>query len=164
MGKNDSNQDATIRSVATILLGLLVFALIYNVFFGAGIIPGVGNAGMHQTEMMGMVSGGTGTLAAGVGFNLSSLLAGILALLIKLLSWILVIGLIVGIWIVVRDYLFVDGDNPFTAISNNLAGMRKSCPQCGSKVNPNWTYCPECGQPLTRISKQQNQSNSPDTA
>lgn len=90
MGRNDSTQDPIIRSVATILLGLLVFALIYNVFFGAGIIPGVDNAG--------------------IGFSMSSLLAGILALLIKLLSWVLVIGLLVGIWIVVRDYLFIDGD------------------------------------------------------
>ena len=155
MGKNDSNQDSIIRSAVTILLGLLVFALIYNVFFGAGIIPGGENAGMHQAGMAEMDMG-TGSLATGVSFSLGSLLAGILAILIKLFSWILVIGLIVGIWIVLRDYLFVDGDNPFAAIANNFAGQKKSCPQCGSKVNSNWAYCPDCGQ--------QNPSNPPGTA
>lgn len=142
MANNVQNKDLLVRTILTVLLGFILFAFIYNIFFGPGNMVGMGMGG--QAEQHGSMD-----MAANTGFNfgLGALLGGILTLLIKLLSLILIIALVVGIWIVIRDYLLVDGE-PLSSLTRSLTGNKTSCPKCGSAVNARWDFCPDCGQNL----------------
>lgn len=164
MNRNVPNKDSVFKGVGAILLGLIVLALVYNVFFTPQMPFGMGmnygsTGGMHGGMGMNM---GQGTMGTGFGFGLGSILAGILIILIKLLSILLVVGLVLGIWVVVKDYLFVGGENPFAGLTQSFVKPKMNCPKCGSSVDTKWDYCPDCGQQLTRENKpggnvQQNQ-------
>lgn len=148
MNKKASNNDSLIKSVGTILLGLIVFSLVYNVFFGPSPAHGLGMAG--STGGMHGAGGGMGT---GFGISLGSILAGILTILIELLSLLLIVGLVLGLWVVVKDYVLNDGENPFASLTGSFNKPKMNCPKCGSSVNTRWDFCPDCGQPLTKENK-----------
>lgn len=163
MSKNDPNKDALVKSVGTILLGIIVLALVYNVFFSAG--PGMGYGYQGGMEMSGgshMGYGGmSGPTGYGLDFSLGSLLAGILVILVKLLSILLVVGLVIGVWLMVKEYLFADGENPLAALTMGMSKNKMSCPKCGSSVNSKWDFCPDCGVTLTKADKPGAQNPPP---
>lgn len=159
MNRNDPNKDSIIKGVGTILLGLIVLALVYNVFFTPQMPYGMGmqyygsSGGMHGGMGMDNMYMGPAGMGAGFGLGLGSILAGILIILIKLLSILLVVGLVIGLWVVVKEYLLTDGDNPFAALTQSFVKPKMNCPKCGSGVDTKWDYCPDCGQPLTKDNK-----------
>lgn len=164
MNRQDPNKDAIFKGVGAIVLGLVVLALVYNVFFTPQMPFGMGGtaAGMHGGMDMNGMSMGQGYMGTGFGISLGSILAGILIILIKLLSILLVVGLVLGIWVVVKDYLFPGGQNPFAGLTQSFVQPKMNCPKCGSSVDTKWDYCPDCGQHLTKENKpgenvQQNQ-------
>lgn len=157
MNKNQSDKDSLIKNLGALLLGLIVIALIFNVFFtpqqaGFSSMGHMqdGNWGMHTGYGMGY---GVGT---GLNFNIGSILGGLLIILMKLLSILLVIGLVVGLWTVVKDFLLSDGENPFASLTKGFTKSKTNCPNCGSSVNSTWDFCPDCGQPITKANKMQN--------
>ncbi len=155
MSKNATNQDSLVKSVGMVLLGIIVLALFYNVFFnpasmnpysrigGYGGMGGYGGAGEHM-------GGGYYPMGAGFDFSLGALLGGILLILVKLLSILLVVGLVVGVWVVVKDYLFTDGENPLASLTRGFAGSKAPCPKCGTQVDAQWAYCQVCGEAINR--------------
>lgn len=150
MSNNQDNKAAMIKTVGVVILGIIVLALFYNVFFG----PGPMNYG--SSTGMDMMHGGGYTGYNNFGFSIGSLLAGILMILIKILSIILVVSLVVGIWVIIKDYLLNDGQDftsSFASISRGLGFSAINCPKCGSKVNDKWDFCPDCGQVLIKPNK-----------
>lgn len=165
MNRNDPNKDSIFKGVGAIVLGLIVLALVYNVFFTPQMPLGMGmysSGGMHGGMGMNGMSMGPGVMGAGYGISLGSILAGILIILIKLLSILLVVGLVLGIWVVVKEYMPQGGENPFAGLTQTFAKPKMNCPKCGSSVDTKWDYCPDCGQQLNKQNKpstndQQNQ-------
>lgn len=103
-------------------------------------------AGMNHGAMSGMVdpntmagmNNGAGSLLGTGGFNLSSLLGGILNLAIDIFAILLVVGLVVGAAVLIKRYLFE---------GNSLAPRTKAtCVNCGQTLNADWNCCPKCGQ------------------
>lgn len=156
MNKNNTDKDSIIKSLGAVLLGIIVLALVYNVFFspqqsyrGFGYNMYMGHGGMQ------MGTGMMGTMGTGFNFNLGNILGGILVILVKLLSISLVVGLVVGLWVMIKDYLFADGDNPFASLTQAFTKNKMNCPKCGSNVDTKWDFCPDCGQELTKQNKPQ---------
>ncbi|MDA8234110.1 MAG: zinc ribbon domain-containing protein [Clostridia bacterium] len=170
MKNNEGNKDSLIKGVGVVLLGVIVLALFYNVFFAPGPMNygysqdmgfnrGMANVHMGAGMQMG-TTGFPGNQGVGLDFSLGSLLAGVLLILIKLLSILLVIGLVVGVWVVVKDYLLADGDNPFTSLTKGFRGNKVNCPKCGSSVNSKWDFCPDCGLALSKEDKLEPVNNN----
>lgn len=146
MSSGDGNLN--LKGLGTILLGLLILALVWNVFFPSfsGTMGSGYAGGMHE----GMMNGG-GYGAFGGGFTITGLLGGLLLLIIKLLSILLVVGLVIGIFLVLKEYFFGAGGNTESFLKNmGLSQNKVNCPNCGKSVNPTWQYCPECGKPIQR--------------
>jgi len=147
MSNTDRNRESLIKSVGAVLLGIIVLAFVYNIFFPGPATMGYGMGGMSSGHMGHGYGYGYG---AGMDFTLGGILGGILIILIKLLSILLVVGLVVGLWMVVRDFLFAQGENPFATLTKGLTGNKVNCPKCGTAVDNKWTYCPDCGQHLKK--------------
>lgn len=161
MNKSESNKDSMVKNLGAILLGIIVLALIYNVFFspqqnygGYGFDMRMGNWGMQTGYGMG---------GSGFDLNLGSILGGILIILVKLLSITLVVGLAVGLWVMIKDYLFSDSDNPLSSLTKAFSKNKMSCPKCGSSVDTTWDFCPDCGQAITKKNKTQQNNTGGQT-
>ena len=93
--------------------------------------------GMYDPNAMAGMNQGTGLLGGG-GFNLNSLLSGILNLAIDIFAIMLVIGLVVGAAVLIKRYLF---ESDLFAPKTRVA-----CVNCGQVLNADWACCPKCGQ------------------
>lgn len=111
-----------------------------------GYMQGMANGSMNHGAMQGMydpsamagMNNGTGSLLGTGGFNLNSLLGGILNLAIDIFAILLVVGLVVGAAVLIKRYLF-EGD--LFAPKAKVA-----CVNCGQVLNADWACCPKCGQ------------------
>lgn len=145
---HNQGKGAVFNGLGGILIGIVLLALVYDVFFGPGTNMGMagGMNGMH---------GGGAVYAP--GSSISYFLGGILQLIIKVLSILLVVGLIMGIWTLIKDYMGTSGSNLFGGVQQlfGVTGANKmACPKCGSSVENRWDFCPDCGQSLTKADKE----------
>ena len=93
-----------------------------------------GMAGMNPNAFAG---GNSGLL--GGGFDLNSLLGGILNLAIDIFVILLFVGLIVGAVVFIKRYLF---EGEFLAVKPKVV-----CARCGQSLRSDWNACPKCGEP-----------------
>ena len=87
----------------------------------------------------------------GTGFGLSIVV--ILTFLIKFLFVVFVVGLVGGIFVAVKDYIFTAEDvegfkNTFKF--NKTAEKKQTCIVCGKEVNPEWKACPYCSATIEK--------------
>ena len=138
---------STLKSypILKLLLGLLVgiigLWLIYVLLFGASY--GI-NIGFRDNYGGGHMYMGT---AAGMGFAGS--LSLILLFLIKVLFVLFIIGLVVGIAIAIKNYIFTTED--VEKIKSTFTGkktviIKEVCSICGKELNDDWKLCPHCGK------------------
>jgi hypothetical protein len=84
-------------------------------------------------------AGGNSGLLGGGGFDLNSLLGGILNLAIDIFVILLFVGLIVGAAVFIKKYLF---NGEILAVKPGAV-----CARCGQTLRADWNACPKCGEP-----------------
>ncbi|MCX7922273.1 MAG: hypothetical protein N3B21_09725 [Clostridia bacterium] len=89
-------------------------------------------------------------MGTGVGF--AGTISVALLFLIKVLFVLFIIGLVAGIAVAIKNYLFTEEDvqkakNAF--LGKKTAKAKEKCPLCDKEVECGWKICPYCGQELT---------------
>lgn len=111
---------------------------------------------MNPANQMGQMGqgGGYGSMygmndfgsQAGMGlgnFDLNTLISGLLNFGIKLFFLLIMVGLVVGTIVFLKQYLIgVNNRNPRVA----AAGTGYACSSCGHALQSEWVACPKCGQ------------------
>jgi len=132
-----SNEKSLFKFLSSLVLGILGLWLIYTIITGSG----TGSIGYH--------GGGYGHMSYGVtGASMLGTTSFILLLLIKLLFVLFIIGLVVGIALTIKNYIFTKDDvekikNTF--VGNKTAAVKQACDACGKALDDQWKVCPYCG-------------------
>lgn len=87
----------------------------------------------------------------GTGFELT--IVTLLGFLIKFLFVVFIVGLVGGILVAVKNYIFTAEDiegfkNTFKF--NKAAEKKQTCSVCGKEVNPEWKACPYCSATIEK--------------
>ncbi|MDA8235390.1 MAG: zinc ribbon domain-containing protein [Clostridia bacterium] len=122
------NREQVIKGVVIVILALVAFALLSNLFNGPGAYSG---PGYYAGE--GVPYGYNG----GSGFT--GLLSSFLSLLITLMALILVASLAIGAYKVAWPHLNAELAN----FINSSSG--KKCVKCVRELSADWQICPYCG-------------------
>lgn len=131
--------NSIIKILAVVLLSILGLTLIRELFFGTGYGSGIIVRGNHE--------GGYIYMSTGLGF--AGTISAVLLVLIKVLFVLFIVGLIVGIAIAVKNYLFTAED--VEKIKSTFTGkktvvFKETCSDCGKELNDDWKVCPHCGK------------------
>lgn len=123
-----------------VILGILVALLIClvnrSLGFGMkfGIIRNFGGANMYMN--------------AGAGMGAAGTIALVLLFLIKILFVIFIAGLVIGLVIVVKRFVFTQEDIQkikSTFARQKTETVKVTCAVCGKEQNSEWKVCPFCG-------------------
>ena len=133
---------------------------IKNPFIRIAVITGIGivilwliNALLFQTgngvnfNFRGNHEGGYFYMGTGLGFTAT--ISTLLLFLIKILFILFIVGLVIGIVIAVKNYVFTEEDikkikNTFT--SKKTVIIKETCSVCGKTIEKEWKACPHCGK------------------
>jgi hypothetical protein len=85
----------------------------------------------------------------GTGLGFAGTISALLLVLIKVLFVLFIVGLIVGIAIAVKNYVFTTED--IEKIKGTFTGkktvvIKETCSVCGKELNGDWKVCPHCGE------------------
>jgi hypothetical protein len=124
------------------LLGIFGLWLIFSLLLGSGYGFNAGFTGRQGGEHMYM----------SYGYGFSSTIAFLLLFLIKVLFVLFIVGLVVGIAIAIKNYIFTEEDvqkikNTFTG--RKTTAVKEACNDCGKEIAQGWRICPYCGKELT---------------
>jgi len=137
---NGSNILKLLGGILLIILGLwIIHAIFFNSNPGLNIVVRGGDGGDHFNMGLGM----------GYGVGTSGTISFILLLMIKVLFVLFILGLIVGIGIVIKRYVFTESDvqqikGAFTG--KKTVVIKETCTICGKELNDDWKVCPHCGK------------------
>lgn len=141
MGK--SNGSSILKLLGSILLVIVFLWLIYTLLFSSGVGTNMGFRGGFE--------GGHFHMGAGLGYGTGTVgtISVLLLLLIKLLFVLFIIGLVIGIAIAVKNYVFTEND--IQQIKSTFTGkktvvIKETCTICGKELNDEWKVCPHCGK------------------
>ncbi|MHB8170741.1 MAG: zinc ribbon domain-containing protein [Thermincolia bacterium] len=113
------------RGLLAIFIGLIALWFIYNqltVGYGG---PGYGHMGRNYYT----------------GPNIDGFLYNLLALAIQVLWFLLIVGLLVGIFQLVKKY---SGSLDLRPLINNFSNQGYTCPNCNEKLSADFKFCPNC--------------------
>jgi hypothetical protein len=135
---NELKKDSTIKIIGLSVLALIVLWLIKTILFGAGFGMGV--------NVRTNYGGGSMYMGTSLGFGLSISL--LLTYLIKFLFIVFIVGLIGGLVVAAKNYIFTPEDievfkAPFKAGKSTIT--KTTCMECGKELNADWKACPYCG-------------------
>lgn len=85
----------------------------------------------------------------GTGLGFTGTISVALLFLIKVLFVLFIIGLVVGIGIAIKNYIFTKED--VDKIKSTFTGkktvvIKETCSICGKELNDDWKLCPHCGK------------------
>lgn len=131
-------KNSGIKIVGISILALIMLLLIKTILFPTGF-----GLGINVRTNFG---GGNMYMGTGLGFGLSISL--LLTFLIKLLFVVFVVGLVGGLIVVVKNYIFTPEDieafkAPFKGGQSTKTNA--TCTVCGKELNDGWKTCPHCG-------------------
>ncbi|WP_160317737.1 zinc ribbon domain-containing protein [Pseudobacteroides cellulosolvens] len=137
---SNSNGNSIFKIIAAILLVAIGFWLISNLLIGTGLGINIGFRSGYGGDHMYMGSG--------AGYGSMGIISFVLFLLIKILFVLFIVGLIIGIVVAVKKYVFTDDD--IRKIKGTFSGkkadaVKKICTDCGKELNDEWKVCPVCG-------------------
>lgn len=112
---------------------------------------GMANGAHGATSTHGAVTGANGAVNGVLGFDLVSLLSGLLNFAINIFVILLVVGLIVGAVVFLKRYLF-DGNSELAGIFTPK--VKAACTKCGSILQTEWKCCPNCGEAKVTVQPQ----------
>ncbi len=85
----------------------------------------------------------------GTGLGFAGTISALLLVLIKVLFVLFIVGLVVGIAIAVKNYVFTAED--IQKIKGTFTGkktvvIKETCSVCSKELNDDWKVCPHCGK------------------
>ncbi len=135
-----NNEKSLIKFLGSLVLSILGLWLIYAIITGVG------------TGTFGYYEGGHGHMSYAVtGSSILGTTSFILLLLIKLLFVLFIIGLVVGIALAIKNYIFTKEDVEkikCTFVGNKTATVKQTCSACGKALEDQWIACPYCGNEI----------------
>ncbi len=128
-----------LKILVVLLVSILGLALIRELFFGTGYGSGIILRGNHEG----------GYIYMGTGLGFAGTISALLLVLIKVLFVLFIVGMIVGIAIAVKKYVFTAED--VEKIKSTFKGkktvvIKETCSGCGKELNDDWKVCPHCGK------------------
>lgn len=140
----DAKTNSILKFLGVLLVSILGLWLINALLFGSGYGFNVGFRGNHE--------GGNFYMGYGYGYGFAGTLSVVLLFLIKVLFVLFVVGLVVGIGIAIKNYLFTAED--VEKIKCTFAGrktvvIKETCSICGKELEQDWKVCPHCGKEIT---------------
>ena len=140
---SQSNGGKLIKILGGILLVILGLWLIHTLFFYSGNSVNIGIRGGYSGSHFNMGIG------MGNGVGTAGTISVILMLLIKVLFILFVVGLVAGIAIATKKYLFTEEDvqqikSTFTGKKTDV--LKEVCSICGKGLEDEWKVCPYCGK------------------
>lgn len=127
------------KLIGALLLGILGVWFIYAILTGIG----TGVSGYH--------GGGYGHMGyGGASAGMIGTTSLILLVLIKILFVLFIIGLVVGIVLAIKNYIFTDDDvrkMKSTFVGSKVTAMN-TCATCGKELDNQWKVCPYCGNEI----------------
>lgn len=141
-------RNPALKLAAISLGGILILWLIYTILFGTGsgiaINFGGNFIGRHYE----------GGVYMGNGFVYGGAITSLFVILIKILFVVFIIGLVGGILVWIKNYVFTEEDketikNAFTGKGN--VAKKEKCSVCGKDLNAEWKACPHCGTVRNQI-------------
>ena len=86
-------------------------------------------------------------MVTGLGF--AGTISALLLVLIKVLFVLFIVGLVIGIAIAIKNYIFTKED--IEKIKGTFTGkktviIKETCSICGKELNDEWKLCPHCGK------------------
>lgn len=129
--------DSAIKVVGYSVLGLIVLWLAKAILFPTGYGVSV-RYNMPQNYRTGFEHGYY------VNNGLNSLSGSIFQMILV----VLVLTLIVGVVMLVKNYLFSSEEiaEMKESFSGKPAGTKRKCSECGKDLRPEWKVCPHCGK------------------
>jgi len=124
--------DPILKTVTIVVLSIIAFGLILMLF--SGIFGTSSMYGMNGNSMMGYQTSGLGLMA-------------ILAFLLKLLLFISIVGVVVGVFMFIKQ----NYSRQITETIGTFKASEKSsvnCPKCSTKVSEGFKFCPSCGEKI----------------
>lgn len=128
-----------LKLLVVLFLGILGLGLIHALLFGTGYGISVGFRGNY--------AGGHMYMGTGLGF--AGTISALLLILIKVLFVLFIVGLVVGIAIAIKNYIFTAED--VAKIKSTFTGkktvvIKETCSICCKELNDDWKLCPHCGK------------------
>ncbi len=85
----------------------------------------------------------------GTGLGFAATISTLLVILIKVLFVLFIVGLIVGIAIAIKNYIFTPED--VAKIKGTFTGkktvvIKETCSICSKELENEWKVCPHCGK------------------
>jgi hypothetical protein len=138
----ENKTNSLLKFLGVLLLSILGLWLIVTFVFGSGFGMGIGYTN-HQVG---------GHMYMGYGYGFTGMIAVLLLFIIKVLFVLFIVGLVVGIAIAIKKYIFTEEDvqkikNTF--VGSKTSGIKETCIICGKEVDQGWKVCPYCGKELT---------------
>lgn len=130
----NGRSNPVLKLIAVSLIGILGLWLIYALLFGTSIAYRG-----HE--------GGYVYMSTGLGF--AATISTLLLFLIKVLFVLFIIGLVVGIAIAIKNYIFTAED--VAKIKSTFTGkktvvIKEACSICEKELENDWKVCPHCGK------------------
>lgn len=137
-------KDSAIKIVVLSVLALIVLFFVKTILF-----PTEFGMGVNVRTNYG---GGSMYMGTGLGFGLSISL--LLTYLIKFLFVVFIVGLVCGLVVVVKNYIFTPEDieafkAPFRV--NKVPVNKITCSECGKELNADWKTCPYCSTGVEKL-------------
>ncbi len=130
------------------IAGLSILALTVLLFINAILFPRGFGMGINVTTNYG---GGSMSMGTGLGLGLSISL--LLTYLIKFLFVVFIVGLIGGLVVIAKNYIFTPEDiEAFKApFKGGKPVTKATCAECGKELNIDWKTCPYCGASTEKL-------------
>lgn len=128
-----NEQKNQLKKFGVILIGLVFVWYVFNNLLLGGRSVSYGHMGGYTN----------------VGLDLQGLLAGILVFAIKILWLLVLVGILVGMYQLIKKYVFEENFN-LSPFINKITGSVEeySCPNCEEKLSQDFKFCPKCKQSL----------------
>jgi hypothetical protein len=141
---NELKKDSAIKIIGVAFLAIVVLWLIKTILFGAGFGMGV--------NVRTNYGGGSMYMGNSLGFGISISL--LLTYLIKFLFVVFIVGLVGGLVVVAKNYIFTPEDietfkAPFKG--SKSTSTKTTCMECGKELNSDWKACPYCGTSIEKF-------------
>jgi hypothetical protein len=137
-------KDSAIKIIGLSVVALIVLWLIKTILFPTGFGVGI--------NVRTNYGGGSMYMGTGLGFGLSISL--LLTYLIKFLFIVLVVGLVGGLVVAAKNYIFTPEDieafkAPFKGVKSTIT--KTTCKECGKELSADWKTCPYCGTSTEKL-------------
>lgn len=134
-------KDTALKIIFVSAAALLVLWLVKTI-----LLPTGSDMGYY---INGNLTGGYGHMQRGYVYSYSTngSIVPLLSAVINLLFAVLIIGLIAGAILYIKNNVFTEDDNPATKASftSKKPAVKEVCSECGKETNPSWKVCPYCG-------------------